>query len=147
MRIYRCYFLDWKDRIVNVALVEGRDDADACKRAKRLLDRSNSPAIELWELARRVFKHARNNGTEITADRVKADRAKADREKSGPTRGDGTVGPEATSLARPSWSHHEQTGFAAGGSWPLLISGPRLPVALLADTECPAALRPQSARR
>jgi len=56
MRQYRCYFLDWNARIVNVAIVDGRDDDDIRKQVLDLLaTRPHLPGVEIWELDRYVL--------------------------------------------------------------------------------------------
>jgi hypothetical protein len=60
MRRYRCYFLNSHNRIVDVAIVAGRDDDDIRKQALDLLaTRAHLPAIEVWDLDRYVLHRSR----------------------------------------------------------------------------------------
>jgi hypothetical protein len=61
MHPYRCYFLNEADRIVNVEIGSCRDDAQAHDWGMALLrKRPRYPAVEIWDLERKVGRHVRD---------------------------------------------------------------------------------------
>jgi hypothetical protein len=56
---YRCYFLDDRGKIVSVENIDAPDDEHAKRVATEMLAQraDRYPAIELWQLGRRVLRY------------------------------------------------------------------------------------------
>ena len=57
MPVYRCYFLDGKNRIQGVEVLDATDDSQALEIARRLFEQAAAPGFEVWERARPVVQH------------------------------------------------------------------------------------------
>ena len=57
---YRCYFLDDSDRVTACEKIPGDHDAQASECADGLLAAGAHAAVEVWELARKVYRADRS---------------------------------------------------------------------------------------
>ncbi|MBV8653533.1 MAG: hypothetical protein JO255_18870 [Alphaproteobacteria bacterium] len=63
MRAYRCCFLDARDMISLVEIIEADSDEDALRQAAdRLAKKPVATAVEVWDLARLVDKLLQDDG-------------------------------------------------------------------------------------
>jgi hypothetical protein len=73
MIAYRCYFLGEDGKIKNSEMIECPTDAAALEEAERRLAACDYPAIEVWEMARRIGTVGRSKGyLGLTAPRQEA---------------------------------------------------------------------------
>jgi hypothetical protein len=52
---YRCYFLDFTNRVAATQAIQCRDDSEAQTRADQLLAESIHAGIEVWDFDRKVY--------------------------------------------------------------------------------------------